>query len=264
MEITEVLIVVAIIIVVYVLVNYASGGAKSHTSLTSGLQMQVIKANDLMGGSSSPRSNYSMSMWFYIDDWNYNYGVHKPLAVRYKAGTATTEDLVPGLKAITPCPAIVLGGTDNVLDIFQAVLPPDSGSIPTGTNAQVINGETISRCSLSNIPIQKWVNLIVSFYGRTCDVYLDGKLVRTCVMDGIPKVDKDANMYITPSLEENKGSFKGWTSNFQYFQTAMNPQQAYDIYTAGFGGAGWLSSLLSTEVKVTFSKNGKTESEYSM
>jgi len=264
MEITEVLIVVAIIIVVYILVKYASSGSKSHTSLTSALQMQVIKANDLMGGSSSARSNYSMSLWFYVDDWNYNYGVNKPVAVRYKAGTATTQDLVPGLKVVTPCPAIVLGGTDNTLDIFQAVLPPDAGSIPTGTNAQVINGETISRCSLTNIPIQKWVNVIVSFYGRTCDVYLDGKLVRTCIMDGIPKVDKDANMYITPSLEENKGSFKGWTSNFQYFQTAMNPQQAYDIYTGGFGGAGWLSSLLSTEVKVTFSKNGKVDSEYSM
>jgi hypothetical protein len=83
-------------------------------------------------------------------------------------------------------------------------------------------------------------------------------------MDGIPKVDKTADMYITPSLKENKGSFKGWTSSFQYFQTSMNPQQAYDIYTNGFGGAGWLSGLLSTEVKVTFSKNGKVDSEYSM
>jgi len=264
MKITEVLIVVGIIILVFVLIKYATGGATTHTSLTSGLQMQVIKADALTDGSASPRSNYSMSMWFYIDDWNYNYGVHKPLAVRYKAGTATTEELIPGLKVITPCPAIVLGGTDNVLDIYQAVLPPDAGSIPTGTDARVINGETISRCKLSNIPIQKWVSLIVSFYGRTCDVYLDGKLVRTCVMDGIPKVDKTADMYITPSLEANKGSFKGWTSSFQYFQTAMNPQQAYDIYAKGFGGGSWLSSLLSTEVKVTFSKNGKVDSEFTV
>ena len=62
MKITEVLIVVAIIIVVYILVKYASSGSKSHTSLTSALQMQVIKANDLMGGSASPRSNYAMSI----------------------------------------------------------------------------------------------------------------------------------------------------------------------------------------------------------
>ena len=263
MEPTQLIVLVVVIILLYVLVKYATSGAKNHTDLTSALQMQVIKAGDLMDGSASARSNYAMSMWFYIDDWNYNYGVHKPLAVRYKAGTADTEPLLPGLKVLTPCPAIVLGGTDNVLDIFQTVLPPNGGGMITGTGATSINGETISRCRLSNIPIQKWVNLTTSFYGRTCDVYLDGKLVRTCVMDGIPKVDKDADMYITPSLEENKGSFKGWTTSFQYFHVAINPQQAYDIYAKGFGGS-WLSSLLSTEVKVTFSKNGKVESEYSV
>ena len=264
MQITEVLIVVAIIILVYSLVRYATSGKSTQTTLQSGLTMQVIKANDLLAGASSARSNYAMSMWFYVDDWNYNYGVHKPLAIRYTPGTASTEDLVPGLKVVTPCPAIVLGGTNNTLDVFQAVLPPNSGAIPTGSDTQMINGETISRCRVSNIPIQKWVNLIVSFYGRTCDIYLDGKLVRTCVMDGIPKVNKNADMYITPTLEANKGSFKGWTSKFQYFPTAMNPQQAYDIYLGGFGGGGWFSNLLSTEVKVTFSKNGKVESTYSV
>ena len=263
MKITEVLIIVVIIIIVYVLIKYATSGATNHTSLTSGLQMQVIKAADLMDGSQSARSNYSLSMWFYIDDWNYNYGVNKPLVVRYKAGEAGTEELLPGLKVLTPCPAIVMGATDNTLDIFQTVLPPNSGGTMTGTGATTINGETISRCRLTNIPIQKWVNLTVSFYGRTCDVYLDGKLVRTCVMDGIPKVDKDADMYITPSLEASKGSFKGWTSSFRYYHVAMNPQQAYDIYAKGFGGS-WLSSLLSTEMKITFSKNGKVESEYSV
>jgi len=264
MKITEVLIVVAIIILVYSLVRYATAGSPTQTTLTSALQMQDIKASDLLGSSTTARSNYSMSMWFYVDDWNYNYGVNKPLAVRYTPGSASTEPLVPGLKVLTPCPAIILGGTNNVLDVYQAVLPPNAGAIPTGSNSKVLNGETISQCQVSNIPIQKWVNLIVSFYGRTCDIYLDGKLVRTCVMDGIPKVNKNADMYITPTLEANKGSFKGWTSKFQYFPTAMNPQQAYDIYLGGFGGGGWFSNLLSTEVKVTFSKNGKVESTYSV
>jgi len=263
MEVSQIIILSIVILLFYVLIRYITSGAKTHTSLTSALQMQVIKAGDIEDSSASARTNYAVSIWFYIDDWNYNYGVHKPLMVRHSNGTANTEPLLPGLKIITPCPAIILGGTDNVLDIFQTVLPPSDDSVVTSMSEKVINGETISRCKLSNIPIQKWVNLIVSYYGRTCDVYLDGKLVRTCVIDGIPKVNKSADMYITPSLEEGKGSFKGWTTDFKYFDTALNPQQAYDTYAKGFGG-NWLSSLLSTDVKISFSQNGKVESEYTL
>ncbi len=257
MEITKILIIVAIVIILYVLVQYAMSGATTHTSLTSGLQMQVIKASSLQASKTAAgRTNYATSLWFYVDDWNYNYGVYKPLMSRAK-GTATQE-LVSGLNVLTPCPVVVLGATDNTLDIFQTVLPAQGDQV----NSININGETISKCSVSNIPIQKWVNLIISVYGRTIDVYLDGKLVRTCILDGIPRVDADADMFITPSLD-GKGSFKGWTTDFKYFQTAVNPQQAYDIYKAGFGGS-WLSGLLSTEVKVTFSKNGKVEQSYTI
>ena len=49
-----------------------------------------------------------------------------------------------------------------------------------------------------NVPLQKWVNLIISLYGRTLDVYIDGKLVRTCVLPGVAQVNPDADILVTP------------------------------------------------------------------
>ena len=90
--------------------------------------------------------------------------------------------------------------------------------------------------------MQKWVNLIIALNGRTLDIYIDGKLTKTCVLEGIAKVDKDANILVTPN-----GGFCGWTSNFQYWDTPTNPQQAYNIYKSGFGGSLLGDSLTNIE-----------------
>jgi len=80
-------------------------------------------------------------------------------------------------------------------------------------------------------------------------------------MDGTAKVDKDADLVITPAILGGRGSFNGNTSDYRYFPDGMNPQQAYDLYKKGFGG-NWLSSLLNMQVTVSVSKNGKVEKEY--
>jgi hypothetical protein len=64
------------------------------------------------------------------------------------------------------------------------------------------------------------------------DVYIDGKLVRTCVLPGVSKVDPDSNIYLTPN-----GGFSGYTSTFQYWGDSCDPQKAWNIYKKGYGGS---------------------------
>ena len=257
MDITGVLVLILVILLLYVLVKYAMQGSQVKTGIESALKMQIIKAISITSGSVSA-ANFSHCIWFYIQDWNYNYGTYKPLFIR---GTRGEEEqtLVPGIRIQNACPAVILGAQNNDLTIYQTLF--DDGSSTRSANTTVIGGVKYNRCQLSNIPIQKWCYLIVSYYGRTCDVYLDGKLIKTCVMDGPAKVDKDADLEITPSILTGKGAFNGNTSDYRYFPDAMNPQQAYDLYKKGFGG-NWLSSLLNMQVTVSVSKNGKVEKEY--
>jgi hypothetical protein len=108
-----------------------------------------------------------------------------------------------------------------------------------------------------NVPLQKWVNLIISLYGRTLDVYIDGKLVRTCVLPGVAQVNPDADVLVTPM-----GGFSGWTSNFQYWAAATNPQQAYNIYKAGYGGNVLGNVFNKYRVKVSFLEDNKEQGSF--
>ena len=135
-----------------------------------------------------------------------------------------------------------------------------SGGIPikddTDPNAnalaasQAAANSSVNRCLIENIPIQKWFNVIVSLYGLTMDVYLDGKLVRTCVMPGVPQVNNAANINVT-----NNGGFSGWTTKFQFWSDASNPQQAYNIYKAGFGGSILGNAVSKYRLQVTMLQN---------
>jgi len=203
--------------------------------------MQTVAAKELAVGAIPNSSNFTYSIWFYIEDWNYKYGEAKVLFGRM---SETTSSKTKGANTFgnDPCPLVVLGETENNLDVSITCYP---GSTPN-------NLGNIHTCQVTNVPIQKWVNLLISTYGRTLDVYLDGKLVKTCVMPGIAKINSDANLYVTPL-----GGFYGWTSKFQYFPTPTDPQTAWNIYKAGYGDS-WLSNLFGKyRVKVSFMNNGK-------
>jgi len=127
--------------------------------------------------------------------------------------------------------------------------------IPSGSGPSQYSN--LSRCTVKNVPIQKWVNLLISVYGRSLDVYIDGKLVKTCLLPGIAKINNEANVYITPL-----GGFSGWTSKFTYYPTALNPQEAWNIYQDGYG-ASWLANIFGKyNVKVSVLENGTEDSSF--
>ena len=114
-------------------------------------------------------------------------------------------------------------------------------------------------CNVENIPLQKWVNLIISLNNESLDVYLDGKLVRTCVLEGVPKISTNAPVELTP-----EGGFDGFTSKFQFIPTPLNPQEAYNIYKAGYGGGGLGSSFNKYKVKVSYLVDNKEKSSFEL
>ena len=140
-----------------------------------------------------------------------------------------------------------MGAISNNLDLALTVYPGvDSVSNTTGES-----NSTIHHCAVPNVPIQKWVNLLISVYGRTLDVYLDGKLVKTCVLPGGAKITDDSNVYVTPN-----GGFSGWTAKFQYYPNSIDPQTAWNIYQQGYG-ASMLSNIFGKyQVKVSLVENG--------
>lgn len=87
------------------------------------------------------------------------------------------------------------------------------------------------------------------------DVYIDGKLVKTCLLPGVANVNNNSDVYVTPL-----GGFNGWTSKFEYFPNSLNPQQAYNIYTKGYGGNMFTNFLNGYQLQISLIENGTTQS----
>jgi hypothetical protein len=229
MDIKTIFLVVIVIICLILLYRYISKDASKLSGLNVGTTMQEISASELNYPDTSATSNFTYSIWIYVDNWNYRYGEPKMIFGRMMSGSGTSE----------PCPSVVLGGMKNDLEISMTTYANISNTFNEMADDDIdlndINNTNVYKCNISNIPIQRWVNILISVYNRTLDVYLDGKLVRTCMLPGVAKIDANAPLFITPN-----GGFSGWTSKFQYWPYAVDPQKAWSIYSSGYGGSGGL------------------------
>jgi hypothetical protein len=101
-------------------------------------------------------------------------------------------------------------------------------------------------CDLPEIDLQRWVMITVVLSGRTIDVYLDGKLARSCVAPSYYKVDPTG---VKPVIAD-RGGFDGYIATTSVANYAMNPDEIYRAYASGPDGASndlakWFGSLFS-------------------
>jgi hypothetical protein len=226
MEFRTIILLVIIIVFAVIIYNYISSDLNTLTGLNSGQMLQKINAADL---GTNNASNFTYSIWFNIDDWNFRYGESKVIFGRMNSATNSLE----------PCPSVYLAETQNNIVIEMTF----NESIP------------VKQYTITNIPIQKWVFLMISVYGRTLDVYIDGKLVRTFVLNSVPKINASSDVYVTPN-----GGFSGWTTRFQYAGDATNPQTAWDMYKKGYGGSLLGELFGKYSVKLSLLENEKESS----
>ena len=222
----NVLIAIVVIVALYWIFNWFMGGGSTKLSgMQDGRQSVTLAASKLPSNNNT--NNYTYSTWIYVNDWNYRFGEQKTIVERRDATGAFS-------------PNIALGAMQNNLIVSTAVYPTTSGA---SASSAPIN----HTCTIDNIPLQRWVNIIVSLNGRTMDVYINGKLVRTCVLPGVAKVNPSAPVMITPG-----GGFSGWSSETTYRANSINPQEAWNIYSDGFGG-NFLGNLFNKyRVRVSF------------
>ena len=232
-----IVVIVIILVLVYFLLRYIFSDPYTLQTIQNGKTTTTIAASSLATtGSAADNTNFAYSIWFYINDWNYRYGEVKTIFTRTDGANAH------------PCPVVQLDAVENNLMVTLACFP--------GTPA--IEGSTAATsvdhtCTVGNIPIQRWVNLVVSVYGRSMDVYIDGKLVKTCLLPGVANINSTNNIFVTPG-----GGFDGWTSKFQYYPTPLNPQEAWNIYTAGYASP-YANIFGAYQVQVSLLENGNAQ-----
>ena len=87
--------------------------------------------------------------------------------------------------------------------------------------------DTQNKCDLIKLELQRWNNIVIVLNNKTLDVYLNGKLARSCEYDG-PPLFNDQPVHIT-----DRGGFGGQLGEVVYYNRALNPSDVYNIYSYG-------------------------------
>ena len=96
--------------------------------------------------------------------------------------------------------------------------------------------------------------MVIVVQDRAVSMYLDGKLVRSCLFDGVPQTVVGSDFHITPS-----GGFQGYTAGATFYSRAIGPAEVYGIYKSGYGGGSiWDSIFGSYGIRISLVDGGST------
>jgi hypothetical protein len=155
---------------------------------------------------------YSVNFWIYVN----RIGAYNSASFKHVLNVGKVDD--PTLLAYL--------GTDNAkLHVRVKTDNTTPLSVPTSITSDS------SPCDVPSLDMQKWVQVSIVLNNKTCDVYVDGKLARSCVLPNFYKVASGAQ-YIQMAKDQGFGGFLSNTTTYNY---ALNPEQVWRLYMSGPG-----------------------------
>ena len=229
------------------------------TSLVSGDTLGTQPpANIPAAPSIYEGGDYSVSMWIYVNSYNINRNKRKHI---FELGGDSFATLLVGLGAFKNTLLVRTHSRDT--DMSSPSGSSDaSGNKASSPQPRTPNSEEGTRmdgslfkddlskifepmalddslidaspmCDLPEIDMQRWVHVTVVLSGRIIDVYLDGKLARSCITKSYFKVDPTG---VSVKMLKN-GGFDGHIRNVAASNYALTPSDIYRIYQAGPTGS---------------------------
>jgi hypothetical protein len=251
--IVNIIFIIASLVAVFFLYKYLTSSSAQKPTVIVGNQIMATSPPPAITSIPTPYEggDYTIAFWMYINSYNINRNSRKHIlsiggknfsSVLIALGAfkntlvVRTHSRDAGAGSYTPAP--------QPTDSFQDVSPTTpstqgltDGSLTSSDVSTLLQPlalddgllNTNSICDLQVIDLQRWVHVTVILSGRSIDVYLDGKLSRSCITGSYFKVDPTG---VKVNLLSN-GGFDGYLSKVQLLNTILNPSDIYQLYTAG-------------------------------
>ena len=155
---------------------------------------QLLRSDDQQTGIE-----FTYAYWMYIDDWSYKYGTWKHILHKGSADSWPNR-----------CPGIWLHPTQNKMRVYINTY---------NTVAEHID--------IDNIPINKWVHVIVTVRQQNTDIYINGNIRKSVLLSSLPK-QNNGDLYIN-----NYRGFSGFLSNIKYYNYTIPYSEVEALVKAG-------------------------------
>ena len=183
-------------------------------------QQQIIIPQDPQASSSvtitrstnaTDGIEFTWSTWIYIKDLTYNSNQYR--CVFYKG-----NDFYPDLNSKN---SVGLNFPNNAPGLYIA---PNTNDLVVFMNTFKVINEQVT---IKDIPIRKWVNVIIRCQNTTLDVYINGSIAKSLELNGVPKQNY-GNVYVAP-----QGGFSGYISNLWYYNYALGTAEINRLVNKG-------------------------------
>jgi hypothetical protein len=148
---------------------------------------------------------FTWSSWIYINNLQYGAGKYKNVFYKGDSNSQSTD-----LKNVINSPGLYIAPNTNTL-------------IVTINTFKMINQEI----EIPNIPLNKWISVIVRCRNTTLDVYINGTITRSIELSGIPRQNY-GDVYVA-----SNGGFDGYVSNLWYYGKALGTLDINSIVDDG-------------------------------
>ena len=148
---------------------------------------------------------FTWSVWIFISELQYNQGKFRN--VFYKGNYNIGSD---GLNFPNNAPGLYIAPNTNELIVLMNTF-------------NTINEDV----SIPDIPVNKWVNVIIRCEGTIVDVFINGTISRSLQLTGIPKQNY-GDVYVAAN-----GGFSGYISNLWYYNYALGTAAIQNIANRG-------------------------------
>lgn len=186
------------------------------------------------GGKAPPiftGGDFTLSFWIYVDDWNYNVAKYKPLfnlGPELIGSADRTKSALVGLLTPYKNGLMIRAATKGPPTAIPDITDPENRRtmLAGQTSASIFQDTLEAPCDIKDVPLQRWTCVTIVSSGRTLDVYMNGKLSRSCVLDSILDVP------IKPCYL-SLGTFGGRYATVQMWNTQLTPDVVHSIYMMG-------------------------------
>jgi len=120
------------------------------------------------------------------------------------------------------------------------------------TNELIITSTYLDSVQIiPNIPLQEWVNISVVFNSDILEVFINGQLSQTYILNGYVR-GEDIYMYTT-----QMGGFEGYIRNIQYIPDALSTREVRNLMGQGDTGAGSVYNTVNKALNTIIELPGK-------
>ena len=148
---------------------------------------------------------FSWSVWIFINNLQYLEGQYRHI---FHKGNGNLE--TSGLVFPNNAPGLYLAPNTNNLVVVMNTF-------------NVINEEII----IPDVPLNKWVNVIIRCQESVLDVYINGTITRSLQLQGVPKQNY-GDVFVAMN-----GGFDGYISNLWYYNYALGTAAIQNLIKKG-------------------------------